>query len=104
MLISCDVLQGLNLIGDKVTKPENVSVSFASHSDNQSDLKTISVQLMVELSPCHPGFYYDDTAQRCICYSDNDIIFCIDSKSIIKEGYWFGVVDGKATMTICPSS
>ena len=104
VLISCDVLQGLNLIGDKVTKPENVSVSFASHSDSQSDLKTISVQLMVELSPCHPGFHYDDTAQRCICYSDNDIISCIDSKSIIKEGYWFGVVDGKATMTICPSS
>ena len=106
VLISCDVLKGLSLTGDKVTKAENILMSFASHSGNQSDLKTVSVQVIVELSPCYPGFHYDNnnTTQRCICYSDNDIISCIDSISIIKEGYWFGVVDGRTTVTICPNN
>ena len=39
-----------------------------------------------------------------ICYSDNDIISCIDSTSTIKEGYWFSVVDGRTTVTICPNN
>ena len=104
VLVSCDVLQGLSLTGDKVTKVENFSVSFASHSGSQSDLKTVSVQLEAELSPCHLGFHYDNTTQRCICYIDNDIISCIDSTSTIKEGYWFGVVDGRTAVTICPNN
>ena len=104
VLISCDVLQRLSLTGDKVTEAENIPMNFTSHSGSQSDLKTIFEQLIVELSPCHPGFHYDNTTQRCICYSDNDIVSCIDSTSTIKEGYWFGVVDGRTTVTICPNS
>ena len=42
--------------------------------------------------------------QRCTCYRDIDIISCIDSTSAIKEGYWFGVADGKTTVTICPNN
>ena len=104
VLISCDVLQRLSLTGDKVTEAENIPMNFTSHSGSQSDLKTIFEQLIVELSPCHPGFHYDNTTQRCICYSDNDIVSCIDSTSTIKEGYWFGVVDGRTTVAICPNS
>ena len=104
VLISCDVLQGLSLTGDKVTIAENFSMRFASHSSSQSDLKTVSVQLIVHLSPCHPSFHYDNTTQRCICYNDNDIISCIDSTSIIKEGYWFGVIGNKTTVAICPNN
>ena len=78
-------------------------MTFVSHSESQLDLKNIFVQLIVELSPCHPGFHYDNTTKRCVCYFDTDIISCTGSTSIIKEGYWYGLVDGKTTVTICPS-
>jgi len=103
VLITCEISQGIYVVGSKVTK-ENFSINFSSHSESHLKLKTISIQLTVELSPCHPGFQYDNMTQRCVCYSDSDIISCIDSTSIIKEGYWFGVVDGKTTVTICPNN
>ncbi|XP_065896048.1 probable outer membrane protein pmp20 [Dysidea avara] len=104
VLISCDISQRISVIGSKVTKVEKFLVHFSSHSESQLELKTISVQLVVQLSPCYHGFHYDNKTRKCICYSDNDIISCTDSTSIIKEGYWFGVVDGKATVTICPNN
>ncbi|XP_065893255.1 uncharacterized protein [Dysidea avara] len=104
VLIQCEMLQGTSVIGDKITKAEMFSINFTSHFETQLDLKTIFVQLVVELSPCHPGFHYDNKTPRCICYSDTDIISCIDSTSFIKEGYWFGEVNGKTTVTICPNN
>ena len=63
----------------------NITLTIVSITDSQSDLKTISKQLMFELSSCHPGFYYDD--KRCVCYDDNDIITCSDSTSFIRRGH-----------------
>ena len=82
-------------------------MTIASYFLSLSGFKKFCVQLSIELSPCHPAcFYYDNMTRRCIyaCYRDNSIISCIDSTSIIKEGYWFGVVDGKTTVTICPNN
>ena len=95
VLISCDNIRGISVIGDKVTTPSNISTTLTSHDGGQTDLKTISVQLIIELSPCHPGFYNDNTTHRCICYYDDDIITCSDSTSFIRRGYWFGVVNDK---------
>jgi len=75
-------------------------VTITSYS---SELK-ISVKLIVELSPCHPGFHYDNTTEKCVCYGDSDIVSCSGSISTIKRGYWFGIIDGKATVTVCPTS
>jgi len=36
-----------------------------------------------------------------VCY--DDIVSCSGSTSAIKRGYWFGIVDGKATVTVCPN-
>ena len=102
--ISCEIIQGISVTGDEVMKAENFSINFSSHFESQLELKTISVQLNIQLLQFHPGFHHDNKTQRCICYSDNDIISCIDSTSFIKEDYWFGVVDGKTTVTICPNS
>ncbi|XP_065892258.1 uncharacterized protein [Dysidea avara] len=62
------------------------------------------MKLITELSPCHPGFHYDNDTQRCVCYNDSDIVFCSGSTSSIKRGYWFGEVDSKATVTVCPNN
>ncbi|XP_065908921.1 uncharacterized protein [Dysidea avara] len=103
VLMSCNGLQGISVKGSKISGRTNFSMDLTSHSGSQSD---ISIQLITELSPCHPGFYYDDTphVQRCVCYDDNDIITCSDSSSFIRRSYWFGVVDDKSTVTVCPNN
>ncbi|XP_065895376.1 outer membrane protein A-like isoform X2 [Dysidea avara] len=87
--ISCDSLRGISVIGNKVMTTSNISVTLTSHDGSQPDLKTISVELITELSPCHPGFYYDNTTQ---------------STSFIRRGYWFGVVSDRSTVTVCPNN
>ena len=67
-----------------------------------SEMRTISVNLMVELSPCHPGFWYDNTTQNCECYNFTNVVLCSGSISTIKKGYWFGSVTEKPTVTFCP--
>ena len=62
------------------------------------------VRLIVILSPCKPGFEYDSNKRRCNCYNHNKIVKCSDDGSAsIKQGYWFGVVNGQATTTFCPN-
>ena len=102
--VSCDVFQGISVFGEKVLSMTNMSLTLTLHDGSQSDLRTMSTELIIELSPCHPGFYYDNdnTTQWCICYYDDDIITCSDSTSLIRRGYWFGVVNDKSTVTVCP--
>ena len=104
VLISCNNPRGIRVTGDEVTTMSNISMTLTSHDGHLSDLKTISVELIIELSPCHPGFYYDNTAKMCICYYDDDIITCSDSTSLIRRGYWFGEVNDKSTVTVCPNN
>ena len=67
-----------------------------------SNWKQISVNLIVELSPCHPGFWQYSKSRTCECYNASDIVFCSGSSSTIKRGYWFGNVTGNPTVTFCP--
>ena len=102
VLVSCKVFQGISVIGKKISSMTNFTMTITSHDGSKSDLKTISVQLILKLSPCHPGFHYDN--YTCVCYSDSDIVSCSGSTSSIKRGYWFGEVDDKATVTVCPNN
>ena len=58
--------------------------------------------LIIELSQCHPGFWYHNTSQKCECYNSTNIVTCSGSSSTIKRGYWLGSVTGKPTVTFCP--
>ena len=107
ILISCDKLRGIRIIGSEVSSPINVSMTITSQIDSQSEFKKISIQLITELSPCHPGFHYSITSQRCDCYDETDIVTCSDNyTSTIKRGYWFGKSpgSGKATVSVCPKN
>ena len=64
--------------------------------------KQISVNLTFELTSCYPGFWQYPTSQKCECYNASDIVFCFNSASTIKRGYWFGTVTSKPTVTLCP--
>ena len=103
VLISCDTFQGISIIGNEsLSKSTNYTMTIALNVDHTSDWKAISVNLIIQLSPCHPGFQYDKESQICECYNASDVVFCSGSTSSIKRGYWFGSVDGKPTITFCP--
>ena len=72
VLIACDGLRGISVEGSDVSDVTNFDINLTSHTGSKSDSKTISISLITELSPCHPGFYYYE--KRCVCYHDNDII------------------------------
>ena len=105
ILISCNhTFQGISIVGNKTVPvlPFNYSMTIASFVIRISEMKSIILNLTVELSPCHPGFWYHITSQKCKCYNFTNIVFCSGGSSTIKRGYWFGVVSGKSTVTFCP--
>ena len=103
VLISCGLFEGLSVKGKEVVKPINYSINITSFKGSISDIQKLSIKLIAELSPCHHGFHYDNATKKCVCYSDSDIVSCSGSTSAIKRGYWYGKVDGKATVAVCPS-
>ena len=103
VLISCDQYERVNITGNQsLLRSINFTINFALNVVLNPNWKHISVNLIVELSPCHPGFWHYPDSIKCECYNDDDIVFCSDSSSIIKRGYWFGSVTGKPTVAFCP--
>ena len=100
--ISCNhTVEGINIVGNKTISglPLNYSINFTSYTTVR---EVISTTLTVELSPCHPGFQYQNKSQRCECYNNSRIVSCSGSSSIIARGYWFGYVTEIPTIAICP--
>ena len=103
VLISCDKFDGVNIIGNQsLSKSINFSINLTLNIALNSNWKPILVSLIIELLPCHPGFWQYPNSVRCECYNASDIVFCSGSSSTIKRGYWFGSVTGKPTVTFCP--
>ena len=99
--ISCNhTIEGINIVGNKPisSSPLNYSILFTSYTTH----KSISTNLIVELSQCHPGFQYQSKSKKCECYNASEIVYCSGSSSTIKRGYWFGSVTGMPTVTFCP--
>ena len=102
-LISCDTFKGISIMSNKtLTRLTNFSVSITLNTVLNSQWKQISVNLIIELSPCHPGFWQYPKSRTCECYNASNIVFCSGSSSTIKRGYWFGNVTGKPTVIFCP--
>ena len=105
VLISCDQYERVNITGNQsLLKSINFTINFTLNVALNPNWKHISVNLIVGLSPCHPGFWHYPNSLKCECYNANDIdiVFCSDSSSMIKRGYWFGNVTGKPTVVFCP--
>ena len=105
VLISSNIFEGISIIGNQsLSKPTNFSLSIMLNNALYTNWKQISANLIIELSPCHPGFWQYPNSTGCECYNASDIVFCSGSSSTIKGGYWFGSVTGKPTVTFCPIS
>ena len=101
--ISCNhTIKGISVAGDTninmSSLPQNYSILITSNA-TQSIRKTISLNLTVGLTPCHPGFQYHKKSQRCECYNSSGIVSCAGSSSAIEQGYWFGYVNRIPTVT-----
>ena len=105
VLISCDTFRGIRIIGNEVSSASNFSMTITSLDGSQSESTVVSIELITELSLCHPGFHHVAASQSCECYNETDIVLCSDdSTSTIKSGYWFGEVNGKSTVSVCPNN
>ena len=102
--ISCNrTTQGISITGNlQSNNSYNYSIILSSYFIDLKS-KMLSVKLTIELSQCHPGFWYSSKSQKCECYNTNNIISCSSNSSTIKRGYWFGIVTGKPTVTFCPN-
>ena len=102
-LITCNhTIELASIYGNESTQFD-YSINISLYDNCQSESKQVLTKLVVELSPCHPGFSFHIKSQKCECYnSREDIVFCSGSSSTIKRGYWFGIVTGKPTVTFCP--
>ena len=103
--ISCNrTIQGMSVNGSlQPNTSYNYSVNISLYVTRASEFKIIFVNLIVELSQCHPGFQYSNDSQKCECYDVGNVITCSGSNSTIKRGYWFGNVTGKPTVASCPN-
>ena len=106
VLLSCnydETFQGISVIGkNSLSNPSNYTINTSLHDDLNPHWKQISVNLSVELTPCHHGFWQYPVSEKCECYNANDIVFCSSSNSTIKRGYWFGKVAEQPTVAFCP--
>ena len=102
--ISCNhTVPDIRILNAKINDtelPYNYSMSIALFVNRFSESKRVSANLTVQLTTCHPGFYYHE--RECKCYDANDNVFCSGSNSTIRRGYWFGEVNQKTTVTFCP--
>ena len=102
-LISCDTFKGISIMGNQsLSQLLNFSINITLNVALNSNWKPIIVNLIIELSPCHPGFWQHPKSKTCECYNASDIVFCSGSSSTIRRGYWFGIVTKKPTVTFCP--
>ena len=105
--ISCNhTTQGITVTGNlQLNNTYNYSINISSYVTRLSESKVVSVNLIVELSQCHPGFWYSpaNESRKCECYNTGDIISCSGSNSTIKRGYWYGNVTGTPTVATCPN-
>ena len=105
--ISCNrTTKGIAVIGNlQSSNKYNYSINISLYVTRFSESKVVSVNLIIELSQCHPGFWYSpaNESQKCECYITGGIISCSGSNSTIKRGYWYGSVTGTPTVATCPN-
>ena len=106
VLQSCNhTTQAISITGNLHSNSSyNYSLMISLYITHISDSKLISVKAIIELSQCHPGYWYNNESQKCECYDTKNIVSCSGSSSTIKRGYWFGIVTGKPTVTSCPNN
>ena len=106
ILLNCESLRidNIHIVGEPVAEGDNLSVTiqFSSSYNSAINLKPINVNVIIELSSCRPGYFYDKELKQCVCYETEGVVSCFDGNATIMRGYWFGMVNNKPTVGRCP--
>ena len=102
LLASCNLPLKFSITGN-MARLMNVTMTLTTFELSVEDKIPITISITVMLSSCHPGFEYNPQTRKCECFH-HDVVFCSASSSMIQKGYWFGEVEGKSTVAVCPSS
>ena len=96
-------LLNITLSGSRIDNPVNITLLLTLIPASSN--KQITLQLIIQLSPCYPGYFHNVHSNTCVCYHHQDIVKCYDDYNEIKRGYWFGFITGssKPTVSLCPS-
>jgi len=95
-------------IDDKCNYNCTLNFAITPQNVNPHELNS-SATITATLSPCFSGFVFNKNSQICECFDDgdsnknNDIIQCNGAVAEIREGFWFGVVKEKHTVSLCPN-
>ena len=100
-ITSCDIFKGIAIHGNEIPSKTPLNFSFSLLYDEPNEEK-VFVNIIVELSHCHPGFWHNDESQKCSCFHTSNIVSCSGGNSTIKRGYWFGSINGRPTVAKCP--
>ena len=103
--VDCRKFQGIsNLVitGRPPLINSVVTIQLNSFYDITFNWKPIAININVQLSSCHSGFYYSSDLEHCVCYTTDNIVTCSGSNSTIRNGYWFGTINEQPTVTVCP--
>ena len=67
----------VNIIGNSDINSSFIySVILTSSPLLSDEWRPISLNLSIQLSPCHLGFQYSHDSQQCKCYGENNIVVC----------------------------
>ena len=103
--VDCRIFQGINnlvITGRPPLINSTLTIQLNSFYDITFNWKPIAINLNVQLSSCHSGFYYSSDLEHCVCYTTDNIVTCSNSNSTIRNGYWFGTINEQPTVTVCP--
>ena len=109
ILIGDNYLRGISIIGKPLlstSTTSSVTLKFTLIRNSVLiDNDLLSLNLVVNLTTCFSGFEYSVKQKKCVCYDRRDgIVRCNVVDASIKQGYWFGTVKERATVTICPNN
>ena len=82
----------------------NTNISLTLLSALLPIYKSLNASLSIELSPCRPGYLFNDVKRQCVCYPYNDLVHCKGNYVEIKIGYWVGFLRENYTSSICPTN
>ena len=99
-ITSCDLFKGIEIHGNEIPSKTPLNFSFLLLYDEPKE-EELFVNIIIELSHCHPGFWHNVKPQKCSCFCTSNIS-CSGGNSTIRRGYWFGSINGRPTVAKCP--
>ena len=93
--------QSISIVGKD--ESSNITLQLSSIKGTVTgDIQGMQILIGLSLSSCKLGYEYNSTTNTCVCFTYNDIVLCSKDGVKIRKGYWFGTLNSKKAVGICP--